>query len=291
VGALLDGEPVAATACTPLELAAGVHDLTSSESTALTVDRVALTGDVDRTATPAAPSDIPVEVTHAEPRARDVTVGPCPDGCWVVLGEGFNDAWEASADGRPLGVGQLVDGGFNGWWLAPTTSPTRVEFRWTAQRPVTLGLAVSALGALLCVGVVLAGPRARHQRLRAPRLVSGPPSSSRRRLVAPATTLVVAAVVLIAPVWGVAALATAGASYGATAWARGRWARRVYELVGVALLASTALAVLWIERRDRPFPNAGWTTHFDHLNGLALFAVLTIAVGAMFATDAEREHR
>ncbi len=294
VGALLDGEAVTATACTPLELSAGVHDLTSSassESTALTVDRVALTDDAERTATPAAASEIPVEVTRDEPRARDVTVGPCPDGCWVVLGEGFNDAWEASADGRSLGASRLVDGGFNGWWLAPTTSPSRVEFRWTAQRPVTLGLAVSALGALLCIGVALAGPRARPARLRAPRLVSGPPSSSRRRLVASATTLVVAAVVLVAPVWGVAALATAAVSYGATAWARGRWAGRVYELVGVALLASTALAVVWIERRDRPFPNAGWTTHFDHLNGLALFAVLTIAVGAMFATDAERERR
>ena len=225
------------------------------------------------------------------PRARNVTVGPCPDGCWVVLGEGFNEAWGASADGRSLGAGRLVDGGFNGWWLAPTTSPTRVEFRWTAQRPVTLGLAVSALGALVCIGLAFAGARTRPQPLRAPRLVTGQPRRSRPRLVAAAATLVGASVALVAPVWGLAALATAAVSYGAATRGRGRWATRVYELVGVALLVLTALAVLWIERRDRPFPNAGWTTHFDHLNGLALFAVLAIAVGAMFAADADRDRR
>ncbi len=291
VGALLDGDAVAATACAPLELSAGLHDLTSSASSALSVDRVALTDGVDRTGPPAAPRDIPVEVTRDEPRARDVTVGPCPEGCWIVLGEGFNEAWEASADGRSLGAGRLVDGGFNGWWLAPTSSPTGIEFRWTAQRPVTLGLAVSALGALLCIGVALAGPRPRPERLRAPRLVSGRRTASRRRLVASSATLVATSIALVAPIWGLAALATAAVSYAATTRARGWWTSRVYELAGVALLGLTALAVLWIERRDRPFPNAGWTTHFDHLNGLALFAVIAIAVGAMFAADAERERR
>ncbi len=291
VGALLDGEPVTATACAPLELSAGVHDLASSASSALTVDRIALTDEVDRSGSPAALDDIPVEVTRNEPRARDIVVGPCPDGCWVVLGEGFNEAWEASVDGRSLGGGRLVDGGFNGWWLAPTTSPTRVEFRWTAQRPVTLGLAVSALGVLVCIGLVVAGARLRPQRLRAPRLATGQPGRSRPHLMASAATLIGASVTLVAPVWGVAALATAAVSYGIGMRVRGRWVTRVYELLGVALLGLTALAVLRIERRDRPFPNAGWTTHFDHLNGLALFAVLAIAVGAMFATDADRDRR
>jgi hypothetical protein len=109
--------------------------------------------------------------------------------------------------------------------------------------------------------------------------------------VASTATLVAASVAFVAPIWAVPALATAAVSYAFATRARGRWTTRVYELVGVALLGVTALAVLWIERRDRPYPNAGWTTHFDHLNGLAVFAVLTIAVGAMFATDAEREHR
>ncbi len=291
VGALLDGEPVAATACGPLELAAGVHDLTSSTSSALTVDRVALTDEVDRSGSPAVLDTIPVEVTRNEPRARDVVVGPCPDGCWIVLGEGFNEAWEASTDGRSLGGGRLVDGGFNGWWLPPSTSPTQVEFRWTAQRPVTVGLTISALAALVCLGLALAAPRTRPERLRAPRLVTDRPSRSRRHLVASAATLFAASVALVAPVWGLAALATTAISLGATTWGRGRWTTRVFELVGVGLLGLTALAVLWIERRDRPFPNAGWTTYFDHLNGLALFAALAVAVGAMFATDAERERR
>ena len=48
-----------------------------------------------------------------------------------------------------------------------------------------------------------------------------------------------------------------------------------------------AIHVLLIERAQRPFPDAGWTLEFDHLNGLAAFAVLSLAVGAMFAPDAE----
>jgi arabinofuranan 3-O-arabinosyltransferase len=288
VGALLDGEPVVATACSPLELPTGFHDVTATRASALTVDRVALT---DRAALRSAAGAATVEVTRDEPRARDVVVGPCPDGCWIVLGEGFNDAWEASVDGRSLGSGQLVDGGFNGWWLEPATSPARVEFRWTAQRPVTLGLGVSVLAVLACIGVALAGPRPRPERLRAPRLVAARSAGSRRPLVASTATLVAASVALVAPIWGIAALATAALSYGAATRVRGRWTNRVHELVGVALLVLTALAVVWIEWRDRPYPNAGWTTHFDHLNGGALFAVIVIAVGAMFAPDAEREHR
>jgi hypothetical protein len=47
------------------------------------------------------------------------------------------------------------------------------------------------------------------------------------------------------------------------------------------------ISALLIERSRRPFPDAGWTLEFDHLNGLATFAVLSLAVGAMFAPDAE----
>jgi arabinofuranan 3-O-arabinosyltransferase len=291
VGALLEGFPVQARSCSPLELPAGVHDLVASSgvtSSALSVDRVVLS---DAPGVLVEAGLVPIEVTRREARARDVTVGPCPDGCWIVLGEGFNDGWEATADGESLGPGQLVDGGFNGWWLAPTTSPTLVEVRWTAQGPVTLGLAISALAVLACVLVAFGAPRARIEPLQRPRLLSDRPAAATRTTVLAAGTLVVAAGVLVAPGWGLGALLVAGTSHLAARRSRRGWRTRVYELAGVGLITVTALGVLWIERRDRPFPNAGWTTSFDHLNGLALFAVLAIAVGAMFATDADRERR
>jgi hypothetical protein len=51
--------------------------------------------------------------------------------------------------------------------------------------------------------------------------------------------------------------------------------------------AAVAVAVVVVERSERPFPNAGWTVDFQHLNGLAVFATLALAVGAMFASDAD----
>ncbi len=59
------------------------------------VDRVVL---ADSDVPPPATDDslIAVDVRRNDPRARTVEVAPCPDGCWVVFGEGFNTDWEAT---------------------------------------------------------------------------------------------------------------------------------------------------------------------------------------------------
>ena len=103
LGQLLDGEPVSATLCAgPLRLDAGEHRIASTgrASTGLTVDRVVLT---DRSPPPAESSPIVVSVERDDPRARTLTVSGCVDGCWLVHGEGFNDAWSATVDGVSLG--------------------------------------------------------------------------------------------------------------------------------------------------------------------------------------------
>jgi formate hydrogenlyase subunit 3/multisubunit Na+/H+ antiporter MnhD subunit len=97
------------------------------------------------------------------------------------------------------------------------------------------------------------------------------------------------ATLLISPIWGVVGLGPAAAAF--LLVRRWRWAGRVFELTGLVLASAAALSVLWVERRERPVPNAGWTTAFDHLNGLAAFAVIAVAVGAVFATDALGERR
>jgi hypothetical protein len=51
--------------------------------------------------------------------------------------------------------------------------------------------------------------------------------------------------------------------------------------LGAGLALFVALDVIWIERRDQPLPNAGWTASFDQLGGVTVFAVLCVAVGAM----------
>jgi hypothetical protein len=64
---------------------------------------------------------------------------------------------------------------------------------------------------------------------------------------------------------------------------------RTFEIAGLAAALAVSINALWVLRRDRPFPNAGWTASFDHLNGLAVFAVLALAVGAAIAEDAAGE--
>ena len=99
---------------------------------------------------PTAPLPRPTAVVDESGRTdRVVTVGACPDGCWLVLGEGYHERWEAEitdgAGDTDIGAPQLVDGGFNGWWLPPGESPTTVTIRWTAQTPLTIAFVVSAL--------------------------------------------------------------------------------------------------------------------------------------------------
>ncbi len=280
MGELVAGAAVEATSCEPAVLDTGSHDLVSVDGElALSVDRVVLAD--PRVPTGAPPSAVGVEVVRNDPRARDVVVEACPAGCWVVLGEGFNDAWSADANGTSLGAPSLVDGGFNGWLLPPSDVPTTVQFRWTAQQPVTIGLAISAMAALVCLAVVLFASRRTITPLPRPRIVSMRPTERRRAAIS-GGVLVAAALLLIGPLWALVAALVAVVAI----WLR---RTRTFEIAGVAAAGAVAISAMWVVRSDRPFPNAGWTTNVEHLNGLALFAVIVLAVGAAFAADADRE--
>ena len=286
--ALLEGESFMARACEPIVVGSGSHDLasTSAHATGLSVDRVVL-ADAGFPAPATADSLIGVEVLRNDPRTRDVTVEPCPTGCWVVFGEGFNTEWEATLDGESLGPPIPVDGGFNGWLLPPSSEPRAIAFRWTAQTPVTIGLSVSALAALLCLLLASVAVRPVVERARSPRPSRIWSTPSGRRMRVSALALIVASGLLISPIWGAVSLVPAALLIGASM--RPRAPERLLELTGVLCAATVAASVLWIVRNDRPFPDAGWTLSFDHLNGLALYATISIAVGAMFAPDATSE--
>jgi arabinofuranan 3-O-arabinosyltransferase len=289
-GALLAGEAISAQACdAPIELGPGDHrvvwsrDAPPSALSALAVDRVVLTD--SRVAPTDAPRPIGVAVVHREARARTVTVDACPDGCWLVLGEGYNDAWRASIDSRDLGDPQLVDGGFNGWVLPPSERPVTVELRWTAQAPVAWGLVIGLLSSAMLVLVMALGRRVPSPMLTPPVLRGS--NRGRARTGRAAVVLIVAAALLIAPIWGVIAVAPAALAVWSARRPRPWLVDRPLELIGLAAAIAVIVSALWIERSQRPFPNAGWTLEFDHLNGLAAFSVLSLAVGAMFAPDTE----
>ena len=82
-----------------------------------------------------------------------------------MLGEGFHESWSAEiadrqassaeiAD-RDLGPPQLVDGGFNGWWIPPSNGPTEVSLRWTAQTPLNVALVLTIVALLACIALVV----------------------------------------------------------------------------------------------------------------------------------------
>ena len=107
---LLSGEAISAEVCNgPIAFDAGDNVLASTAIptgplSALSVDRVVLR---DSIPDPTVPAGTPIGVTvqRNDARHRTVVVDACPDGCWLVLGEGYNDAWAASVGrqrpGRP----------------------------------------------------------------------------------------------------------------------------------------------------------------------------------------------
>lgn len=275
----LDGDALASDVCDPdLDLGQGPH-LVAGLATDLpfTVDRLLFTDGVSPVA--GAPQEGPTAVIAASGRFdRSIEVGNCPDGCWLVFGEGYNTAWRASGPEGDLGSPRLVDGGFNGWWIAGRPAPVTIHVRWTAQRPLTVSIVLSALAALCCVVLLLAGrrrqPTIAPASARAPRFVTRLTPISTRRSVIAGAIWILAAVLLIDPSW---------ALWGVVGAAMMVVLRRtrLAELTAIACLIVVVVGVVWIERRDAPFPNGAWPTEFESLHGLGMFAVVSLLVGAV----------
>jgi arabinofuranan 3-O-arabinosyltransferase len=265
-------------------LEAGTHLLqTADTGLPVQLDRVVLVEG------PVADGSVPgTLVTERGQYDRTIEVSGCPDGCWVIAGEGYNDAWTASVDGTDLGPPTLVDGGFTGWWVTPDQAgggTFTLHAHWTARRPLTYAYAISAATVLACLAVLIASRRvtggARH--------VPGRISWSRPQAV-PAgawhisgrvAAWVVVGFLLVGPwgaLWGL--LGALGMSV--------LRERRVPELTAVACVAVLAVAVALRERNLVPPANGGWPHVFERFHGLGTFAISAIVMAAVFADDADR---
>jgi hypothetical protein len=137
--------------------------------TGIDIDRVVLSSGATGRATPPATLGTPLDQSGATVRVVDSSpdsyaLAVQTDGTpfWLVLGESNNAGWDASASAGSVGKRQLVDGFANGWLVTPRGAGTfAMELRWTPQRLVWLGLAVSVVAALLCVVLVFLGWRRR----------------------------------------------------------------------------------------------------------------------------------
>ncbi len=284
--ALLAGQPVAAVPCDPIDrLDVGEHELigTDSGTTGLQVDQVQLTE-----GGPDAASGLvtPVEVNESR-RGRVVDVPPCPTGCWLVVGEGYNTGWTASTDDGSLGAPTLVDGNANGWYLEPSSTPTTVTVRWTAQRPLNIAFALSGLGVLLALALVVVDRRRADDAdaaTRPPRRATLSDRATRRATALTVGTGVVASALFVGWAWALVALLL-----GVPIIVLRR--SRLLTAIGAALVLGASLVVLVVVRTDRPYPGAGWPIRFEWLHGWTLLGVVLLTVSTLFATDAKRGSR
>jgi arabinofuranan 3-O-arabinosyltransferase len=288
--AITTGAAIVAEPCDwPSQLSAGTHIAAAAGSALpVDVDRLVLAGP-SADAQGAGTGYEPVATVRGNDRFhRTIEVSACTRGCWLVFGEGFSPDWEASIDGRDLGEPLLVDGGFNGWRIEPTEATIEIDVRWTEQRKLDLAIAVSALGALIAL-VLLVRDRRRPQHPASepagdpgdpPALGSDRAPRSRRHALVTGVAWAVLAGLLIAPAW--AGLGALG-GLAVVIWRR----MRVAELVAVATLIAVAGCVIVRERRNAPAPNGAWPSVFESWHRLAMFAVVAVAAAAIGAADSD----
>jgi arabinofuranan 3-O-arabinosyltransferase len=220
-------------------------------------------------------------VLESDRFGRSVEIRNCASGCWLVLGEGHNEAWAADGPDGSLGAPVLVDGGFNGWWIEPTSEPIVVRVRWTAQRPLTIAIILSSIAVVVAAGLVILDRRRRAATelpaVTGPVLIAGGDlHSTRLRSIVLVVAWAGLSALLIAPEW---ALWGVVAGIGALLLRR----CRVPELTALASLLVVALVVVVRQRRSAPTPNGGWPGTFESVHALGMFAVVSLLVGVLTA--------
>jgi len=262
----LAGGPIEATPCTDsLSLGSGEHTVVSVQGSGFHVDRVVLRSEASPERADALDPTQTVLVDSST-RRRTVEVPACPDGCWLVVGEGYNTAWSASVDGQSLGDPTLVDGNANGWWIEPSTTASTVDVSWTVQRPLNIAFALSALAALACLALVVADRRRVQEMLP----VASVDDRTRRADIVAVLVTAAAAALLVDWIWAIPAAAVCvGAIVLRRPWIAGA--------AGIALVAGAGLVVVEVVRSERPFPDAGWPTRFEWLHPWTLLGIVLIA--------------
>ncbi|WP_426574113.1 alpha-(1-_3)-arabinofuranosyltransferase domain-containing protein [Aquihabitans sp. McL0605] len=155
VGQLLDGSPIAWTACSPTQLDRGPNRVTATAG-ALLVSTLAIEPEGGIPAPPAART-----ATAGRWGREDRTIRVAAGGDAIVATtENFNDGWEATLDGQAL-TPIRVDGWRQGWRV-PAGSAATIHLRYRPGTSQRLGLVLGlvALLALLAAAAVPARRRA-----------------------------------------------------------------------------------------------------------------------------------
>ena len=279
VAAAFEGAVLDTTTCIDtVQLGSGTVAVTGQQDrrTGLQVDRIVLGGG-DARSTAIRSFDGPsATVLDSDRLNRTVTVEDCPDGCWLIVGEGQHPSWQAATAAGSLGRSQLIAGGFNGWWIPPHDDPVTVWVGWTAQPPLNAAIAVSLATGFVAVVLVITD-RVRMppgMRLdRRPRWASRQSDGLRRSIIA-AIAWTVLAGLFVDGAW-----AWWGLVGGAAVVATRRI--RLAGLVAAAALVRIAVEVITTVRRDSPSADPGFPLLFADLHHLGVFAAVALAVSAL----------
>ena len=280
VGALLDGQPVAAKPCRaePITLPAGQQELLVSPGAAFFVDGVQLAGPLASQLHTAA--TVPTQKGAWSADRRELTVPPSDAARVLVVPESINPGWTARAgDGSQLNP-VTVNGWQQGWVIPPGTSgPITLTFSSNTLYRAGLigGLALLPLLALLAFLPV------RRQR---------PPDEPARPWRPGPAAAGVAVLAAGAVISGMAGIVAVGAALGLRYMLRRR--EKLCDAVAVGLSAGGLIlagAVLsqnpW--RSVDGYVGHAWGVQLLALASVAMVAASTVAMNARSIVDSPDE--
>ena len=141
----------------PLIFSSGNH-LIETTTALQPIDHILITNSTQtQSSAPLLPKIISSQLTR-----KTFEIQPCPDGCWLIFGEGHSNGWKATLNNNDLGKPLNVDGGSNGWWIEPTTRTGMVTVEFAPQRTLNIALIISALFILMALAAVTTSRRTRH---------------------------------------------------------------------------------------------------------------------------------
>lgn len=269
IAQVLAGSAVRVQTCDSavVELAAGTHRLSTAAglATALDVDQIVL-----NSGEPAHTTSQPRVIVQRTRTTRTATVTDCPAGCWLILGEGYNDGWQASMGITDLGAPRQISGGFNGWWLPASTSPVTVTMTWAPQRTMWIGMTLAALAVLGCAALIWRDRAGAEMRTPTAPVLHWPIEAvGRRRSLIAAAALVVLAFLTISPMYGML-----GALLGLAIVVLRRPV--LAGVASVVLVAGLAALIVRRQLRYRLLANPSWPAAFDDLHRLGLLVVVLL---------------
>ena len=202
---------------------------------------------------------------------RTTSINSCTSGCWLELNDGWNIGWKASLSGGTLADPVASAGGRLLWNLPATPDNTRFETTWTPQMRMWIGIAITLLGLIASV-VILVVPRLRRRPLQPEQSPIRRPITINSRVEAVTYAAVLAALV-ISPVYGLLAGVIAALAYGF---------RRTHT-VGVALISLGMLFLIAQQIRTGAEPSFGWPSVFRRAHRPVLLGVVLISLSSWMA--------